>query len=86
MARIKGSQKTGGRTKGSQNALTKTFKTLLTETLTKLQEDKKHNLEAWAKENPTEFYKIASKLIPAEISATVETKTITVITPKDDNE
>ncbi len=71
--------------KGAVNKLTRTFKEILTDTLEKLQEDKKHNLEAWAKENPTEFYKIASKLIPAEITAKVEGKIITVKTPEDDN-
>jgi hypothetical protein len=72
-----------GREKGSKNKLTRTFKEILTDALEALQEDKKNNLEAWAKENPTEFYKIASKLIPSEISATVESKVITVIPPND---
>lgn len=68
----KGDAKIGGREKGSQNKLTKTFKELLTDTIVKLQSDKHHNLEVWAKENPTEFYKIAAKLIPTEIKANVE--------------
>ena len=34
---------------------------------------------AWAQENPTEFYKIAARLIPAEINAKVDNKTTTVI-------
>ena len=82
----KGFQKgNSGKPKGATNKLTRTFKEILTDALEALQEDKKNNLEAWAKENPTEFYKIASKLIPSEISATVESKVITVIPPNDNN-
>ncbi len=72
-----------GRPVGSKNKLTRTFKEILTDALEALQEDKKNNLQAWAKENPTEFYKIASKLIPTEVNATVEGKIITVKTPND---
>lgn len=80
----KGFQKgNGGKPKGATNKLTRTFKEILTNALEALQEDKKNNLEAWAKENPTEFYKIASKLIPTEVNATVEGKVITVKTPND---
>jgi len=73
-----------GREKGSQNKLTKTFKEMLNEALLAMQEDKKNNLIAWGKENPTEFYKIASKLIPTELNAAIETKMVNVI-PPDDN-
>jgi len=80
----KGFQKgNSGKPKGATNKLTRTFKEILTDALESLQQDKKNNLEAWAKENPTEFYKIASKLIPSEISATVESKVITVVPPND---
>lgn len=71
MAAPKGHQKAGGRQKGTPNKLTSTFKDLVISTMEKLQEDDRANLETWAKENPTEFYKIASKLIPTEVSATV---------------
>jgi hypothetical protein len=37
-----------------------------------LQADPKANLLSWGKENPTEFYKIAAKLIPTEVNANVE--------------
>jgi len=71
----KGHQKLGGKVKGTQNKLTRTFKDLLSETIAKLQTDEAVNLEAWAKENPTEFYKIAAKLIPTEISGGLDVKT-----------
>ena len=68
----KGKQKTGGKVKGTQNKLTKTFKELLTDAIESLQKDKSANLKSWAKENPTEFYKIAAKLIPTEINASLK--------------
>jgi hypothetical protein len=73
-----------GRQKGVPNKVTRTFKEMLTEALLAMQDDKKHNLIQWGKENPTEFYKIASKLIPTELSGAIETKLINVI-PPDDN-
>ena len=71
-------EKTGGRTKGTPNKLTSTFKELVISTMDALQSHEKSNLKTWAEDNPTEFYKIASKLIPTEVSATVNdiTKTI----------
>lgn len=66
-------KKTGGGSRlGKPNKLTKSFKELLADTITKLQDDPKANMETWAKENPTEFYKIASKLIPTELEAKVD--------------
>ncbi len=60
-----------GKPKGAVNNLTKTFKDLLILTLEEIQADPKANLLTWAKDNPTEFYKIASKLIPTEVKAEV---------------
>lgn len=63
-----------GRAKGSQNKITKAFKDILTETIHKLEDNSdksedeaKTGLLAFAKENPKEFYKIASKLVPQEM-------------------
>lgn len=39
-----------------------------------LQMDPAHSLLAFAKENPIEFYRLAAKLIPLEVVATVEVK------------
>lgn len=58
----------GGRPKGAQNKLTKTVRQVVLDTFNKLQETKQHNLEAFAKENPVEFYRIAAKLIPTEVT------------------
>jgi hypothetical protein len=81
MAFEKGKEKTGGRVVGSANKLTKTVKERVLEVFNELQEDSEANLLSWAKTEPTEFYKIAAKLIPADINAKVEGKIITVITP-----
>lgn len=68
----KGHKKIGGKTKGTPNKLTTTFKELVVTTMEKLQDKPKVNLEEWAEANPTEFYKIASKLIPTEVEAKVQ--------------
>lgn len=61
-----------GRPKGAVNHLTRTVRETVLNVFNKLQDDKEANLESWAKNEPTEFYKIASKLIPTEITGTVK--------------
>ena len=61
-----------GRPPGAQGKLTKTVKETVLAVFNNLQEDPKANLEEWAKKEPTEFYKIAAKLIPTEVNAQVE--------------
>lgn len=58
----------GGRPLGAQNKFTKTVKETVLSVFQELQEDPRHNLKAFAKENPKEFYNIAAKLIPTEMS------------------
>lgn len=70
-----------GRPKGAENKLTKTVKETVLAAFNELQEDPHANIMSWAKKEPGEFYKIASKLIPAEINAHVDHKVITVIAP-----
>lgn len=77
----KGQDKKGGRTKGTPNQLTKTVKERVLEVFNELQEDPVANMLTWGKSEPTEFYKIAAKLIPAEITAKVEGKIINVVAP-----
>lgn len=69
----KGKEKTGGREKGVQNHLTKTVKETVLEVFNKLQDDPKANLESFAKKYPREFYQIAAKLIPTEITGNIRT-------------
>jgi hypothetical protein len=68
-----------GKAKGTLNKLTKTVKERVLEVFNELQEDKAANLLSWAKNEPTEFYKIAAKLIPHDINAKIEGKIITVV-------
>jgi hypothetical protein len=75
---------TAGRKQGSQNKLTVTVKERVLDVFNQLQDDSEANMLAWAKNEPTEFYKIAAKLIPADINAKVEGKIIEVIVPKQD--
>lgn len=71
--RPKGIKKTGGRAKGTPNKLTVTVKQAFEQAFKDLQADPKqpYHLLNWAKENQTDFYKLASKLIPEEISGNV---------------
>lgn len=66
----------GGRPKGAVNKVTRTVKDALHAAFEELQNDPKVKLVEWGKANPTEFYKLAAKLIPTEITATVDTNTI----------
>ena len=62
-----------GRPVGAIGKLNKTVKETVLNTFNELQKDKIHNLEAFAKKHPREFYLIASKLIPTEMIGTTET-------------
>lgn len=76
----------GGRKKGVPNKLTKTVKETVLAVFNDLQSDPKANLHTWAKKEPTEFYRIASKLIPTEVSGKLNTKTtIEIVRRKDSN-
>lgn len=72
MARPKGLPKTGGRAKGTPNKVTASVKQALEEAF-----DRMGGIEvltAWAEENPGEFFKIWSRILPKElaIDATME--------------
>lgn len=59
-------KKTGGRQKGSVNKVTATVKAAFKEAFDEL--GGVPALVGWARSNETEFYKLASKLIPTEIA------------------
>jgi hypothetical protein len=63
----------GGRPKGVQNKITKTVKETVLAVFNDLQEKPGVRLMDWAQEEPTEFYRIAARLIPTEITGTVKT-------------
>jgi len=57
-----------GKPKGAVTKSTKLVKEVFAEVFAALQDGGPASLENWAKEQPTEFYKLASKLIPTQIS------------------
>ena len=68
----KGGKRVGaGRKAGSPNKLTSTVKQAFEDAFNMMQESKTANLVTWGQENPTQFYQLASKLIPADINAKV---------------
>lgn len=74
----------GGRPPGVQNKLTRTVKEAVLEAFNNLQEDEHHNLDAFAKKYPRDFYNIAAKLIPTEIQAKVQAQMPTFVFHPDD--
>lgn len=57
-----------GKPKGAIHRSTKAVKDVFAEVFTKLQEDPKAKLIVWAKQNPTDFYKLATRLIPVQVA------------------
>lgn len=54
------------------NKVTRTVKQSVLEVFDRLQLHETANLESWAIDNTTEFYKIASKLIPTEVTGDIK--------------
>lgn len=70
---VKGMPKTGGRQKGkSINKNTRMVKDVFATVFSQLQTDRKASLKKWAKANPTEFYKLVSKLIPVQVAGDID--------------
>jgi hypothetical protein len=63
-----------GKPKGATNKLTKSVKEAFEVAFNELQGDENANLANWAKENTTEFYKLAAKLIPTSVNADLTSK------------
>lgn len=73
-----------GRPPGVQNKLSRTVKETVLAVFNELQNDPDANLTTWAKSEPTEFYRIASKLIPTELTGSI--KHIINVTDHDQDE
>lgn len=56
-----------GRKAGTQNKLTRSIKEAFEATFAELQGQSGVSLEDWAKANPTEFYKLSARLMPAAV-------------------
>lgn len=57
-----------GRKAGTPNKVTATVRETFLKVFGELQSDPKANLLVWAQGNPTEFYKLSSKLIPVDMA------------------
>ena len=68
----KGHKKVGGRVAGTPNKFTQTVKEVFSKVFNELQADSKVNLKAWAKANPTDFYRLSIKLMPLEVATSVD--------------
>ena len=71
----------GGRPKGAVNQTTKLVKETFAEVFSNLQSHPTANLQSWAVDEPTEFYKLASKLIPAQMSVDVTSFNLMTLDP-----
>jgi hypothetical protein len=56
-----------GRPKGSVNKLTRSVREAFQSAFDELQEIPGVRLADWAQQNPTEFYRLSGKLIPAKV-------------------
>lgn len=63
-------KKTGGRAKGTPNKLSATVKENIVAVFNRL--DGTAGMAAWARENPTPFYQIYSRLLPTEVEGTLD--------------
>jgi hypothetical protein len=57
-----------GRPKGSPNKATKSVREHFAYAFELLQQSPSANIMTWAESNPTEFYRLASKLIPLQVA------------------
>ena len=66
--------KNSGRKKGSKDKLPQTVKETYVRAFHELQKkaENKTTLVNWARANPTEFYKLATKLIPTEVEGKLD--------------
>lgn len=68
-----------GRKKGSANKVTRDIRQAFLDAFDALQQEPGVNLVDWAKDQPTEFYRLSGKLIPAKVE-TEGTLAVQVIT------
>lgn len=80
-----GQPKRGGRKPGTPNKVTQTVKQAFEAAFADLQPDSANpaHLVNWAKANPSDFYRIASKLIPEQVSGDLNLQVlVTKYTPE----
>jgi hypothetical protein len=69
-------KKTGGRVKGTPNKLTTSFKEAVQTVYHEIGGNE--NFARWARRNETEYYKIAARLIPTEITGSPVMKPLVI--------
>lgn len=62
-------KKTGGRRPGSPNKIAGSIKQAVLDTFNEIGGTK--HMKKWARKQPTEFYRLAGRLIPTEVAAKV---------------
>ena len=67
-----------GRKAGSKNKIGKSVKETFEKAFHLLQQNDRVKLAKWGEENPTDFYKLAAKLIPTEVNASIEGRIETI--------
>ena len=65
-----------GKPVGAQNKLTRTVKETVLAVFIEIQTDPKINLKAFAKKYPRDFYQIAARLIPTEMSGSIRNEPV----------
>jgi len=73
-----------GRKPGTPNKITHTIRSAIENAFTNLQGDPKACLHAWGKANPTEFYRLAARLISHEVKNEVQFSNVDVSNFTDD--
>lgn len=56
-----------GKPNGAINKNSKLIKEVFADAFNALQESEEHNIEAWARENKSDFYKLVVRIIPTQI-------------------
>lgn len=64
---------------GATGKVNRSMKETVSQTLEWLQKQPRVNMREWAMENPTEFYRIASRLIPTELNIKAQVHKIEVV-------
>ena len=86
MSLKKGHKKLGGRVAGTPNKFTQTVKEVFSNVFNELQADPKTNLKAWAKAHPSDFYRLSIKLMPFEVSTSVDNQQVQLVIHVDNEE
>lgn len=61
-----------GKAPGTLNKLTRTVKETVLAVFNELQDDPKNSLKAFATKHPRDFYAIAARLIPTELTGSIK--------------